>query len=131
MLQTDDRQIGRGENSRTVLRREGRSLKSAEKSGQGDSRSLFEHVRVRSRPHKPDHSTLNTIDQQQIAADVTFAMITPVALQWMIQPFRPERRIIGDQQSIAALSCAMSNRPFLVSRSQSFRNAFVTSQAGG
>lgn len=39
------------------------------------------------------------VGQQEIAADVTFAVADPVATgQRMVLPFRPERAIVGNQQ---------------------------------
>ena len=39
------------------------------------------------------------VGQQEIAADVTFAVTDPVATrQRMVFPFWPERAIVGDQQ---------------------------------
>lgn len=43
-------------------------------------------------------TALQPVDQQEVAADVAFAMVSPFAGKGVVQPLRPERRIIGDQQ---------------------------------
>lgn len=37
------------------------------------------------------------VDQQEVAADVAFAVTAPVAGERVVQPLRPERAVIGDQ----------------------------------
>lgn len=41
---------------------------------------------------------IDRIDEQEIAADMAFAMAGPIAFQRMIALFRPERSVIGDQE---------------------------------
>ena len=63
---------------------------------------LFEQLRVRAGAHKDDllvrSAAFQAIDQQEVAADVAFAMIGPVTGERMIAPLGPERAVIGDQQ---------------------------------
>ena len=51
--------------------------------------------------HKDDQAgfaaVIEFVGQQKITTDVTFPVSVPISFQWMIQPLRPERPIIGDQ----------------------------------
>ena len=40
----------------------------------------------------------DSIDEQEVATDVAFAMIAPFPSQWMIQPLRAKGPFVGDQQ---------------------------------
>src|SRR3546814_5149974 len=51
-----------------------------------------------SRAHEVHQIALNRVDQQEIAADMALAMIAPIALEGVVQPFRAKRRIVGDEQ---------------------------------
>ena len=42
---------------------------------------------------------LDLIDQREVTADVALPVIGPVTLEWVVQPFKPERRIVGNKQS--------------------------------
>src|SRR5438270_13970053 len=44
------------------------------------------------------HGIIHAINQQKIAADMAFAIACPLALEWVILPLRPERRVICDQE---------------------------------
>src|SRR3546814_6692752 len=37
-------------------------------------------------------------DQTEIGADMALAVIAPIALEGVVQPFRAKRRIVGDEQ---------------------------------
>src|SRR5690349_13649813 len=50
---------------------------------------------MRAGANEDDRIPLNLIDEQEVAADVTFAVVAPFTLEWMIQPFRRQGRIIG------------------------------------
>jgi len=43
-------------------------------------------------------TAIKPVNQQEVAADMTFTMIYPVTNQSMIQPFRPKRLVVGDEQ---------------------------------
>jgi len=59
-------------------------------------------VRVRARAHESDDFVqclaIEAIDQEEIAANVAFAMSRPRAGQSVIQPLRSQRAVIGDEQ---------------------------------
>ena len=38
------------------------------------------------------------IDQKKVTPDMTLAMVGPIALERMIQPLGPQRRIVGNEQ---------------------------------
>ncbi len=38
------------------------------------------------------------VGQKEVAADVAFPVSVSIAAQWMIEPFRAEWPVIGDQQ---------------------------------
>src|SRR5438094_10322070 len=44
------------------------------------------------------HGIIHAINQEKIAADMAFAIACPLALEWVILPLRPERRVICDQE---------------------------------
>src|SRR3546814_4337482 len=62
------------------------------------SSRLLEQFRMGSRAHEVHQIALNRVDQQESAADMALAMITPIALEGVVQPFRAKRRIVGDEQ---------------------------------
>ena len=47
---------------------------------------------------KANAIAIEPVDQQKVAADMAFAMIGPIPLQRMVEPFRAERPIVGNQQ---------------------------------
>ena len=42
--------------------------------------------------------TVEPIDQQKVATDMALTMVGPVALKWVVKPFRSERCVVCDQQ---------------------------------
>lgn len=60
--------------------------------------SFLEQFGVRTRTHEDDGVALQPVDQQEVSADVTFAVVGPITLQRVIKPFRPQRGIIADKQ---------------------------------
>jgi len=62
------------------------------------SLSILEQIGVRPRAYEDDGITLEPVDQQEITANVAFAMVSPVAFEWMVQPFGTQRRIVGNEQ---------------------------------
>lgn len=60
--------------------------------------SFVEQFGVRASTHKVDGIALKLIDQQEVPADMAFPVIGPIALERVIEPFRAEGRIVGDQQ---------------------------------
>ena len=61
-------------------------------------RSVAEKLGVRARADKVDRVGLNLVNQQEIAADMAFAVIGPSTLQGMVQPLGAKGRVIGDQR---------------------------------
>ena len=59
---------------------------------------LTEQLRMRSASNKVDPVCFHLVDQQKVAADMAFAVIGPIPLQRVIQPFRTQRGIVRDQQ---------------------------------
>jgi hypothetical protein len=51
---------------------------------------------------------IELVDEQEIAADVAFAIACPFTLQWVVKPFRSEGASLAIKVSIAALSRARS-----------------------
>jgi len=49
---------------------------------------FVEQIGVSACADKVDHIALDLIDQQEVAADVAFPMVVPVALERVIEPFR-------------------------------------------
>jgi hypothetical protein len=43
--------------------------------------SLFEYFRLRASPYKDDGVAIHAVDEQEVAADVTFAAVCPITLQ--------------------------------------------------
>jgi hypothetical protein len=64
--------------------------------------SSLEQIGMCSCPHEDDalhrSSTFEPVNQEEIPANVAFSMIGPVAGQRVIQPLRPQRTIVGDEQ---------------------------------
>lgn len=50
------------------------------------------------RPHEVDRVSLNLIDQQEVAANVAFPVVGPVAFERVILPLSPKRAIVSDQE---------------------------------
>jgi hypothetical protein len=80
--------------------------------------SLLEQVRVRARSLENDASTLpslvvDLVDQQEIAADVAFAMAGPFAFERVVKPFGTERRVVGDEDEYRLLEAmhVVATRP--------------------
>ncbi len=59
--------------------------------------SLLEQLRVRASSHKDYDISIQPVDQKKIAADMTLAVISPISLERVIQPFWPQRRIVADE----------------------------------
>lgn len=59
---------------------------------------LLEKLRMRARSYKDDGATFQPVDQQEVAADVAFAVVHPAAFERVIQPFRAQRRIVANEQ---------------------------------
>lgn len=53
---------------------------------------------MRTTADKVDHVVLDLVDQQKVTANVTFPVVGPIALERVIQPFRAERCVVGNQQ---------------------------------
>ena len=64
--------------------------------------SLIEQIGMRAGAHEHNQAMLpaaiELVGQQKIAADMALPMSFPVTTQRVIEPFRPERAIVGDQQ---------------------------------
>jgi hypothetical protein len=72
-------------------------------SARQEMNGLFlEQFGMGSGANEDDHSrpatAVDLIGQQKVAADMTFPVTLPLALEGMIQPFRPERAIIDNEQ---------------------------------
>ena len=103
------------------------ALAVANKGGPHHAALFVEQLCVGARAHENDDSVspgrvVDFIDQQKVAANVTVPVSRPVTLEWMIEPFRAERGIVGDQQQHCFFEAVKSYRPDRDSRSQSFRN---------
>ena len=63
--------------------------------------SLVEQIGVGAGAHENQKfglgAVVDFVGEQEIAADVTFAMASPFPLEGMIQPFRAEGRVVGDE----------------------------------
>lgn len=71
----------------------------AQGCGGGQQPSLFlKQLRMGTRPHEDQGVALQPINQQEIAADVAFAMVRSGALERMIQPFGTKGTLVGNQQ---------------------------------
>ncbi len=61
-----------------------------------------EQLGVRPAAHKNDQAALarvvERVDQQEVAADVALAMACPVTRQRVVEPFRRQRPVVGDQK---------------------------------
>jgi hypothetical protein len=60
--------------------------------------SLLEEFGVCASTHEDDGAALKPVNQQKVAADVTLAVIQPITLERVIQPFGPERGIVSDER---------------------------------
>lgn len=62
--------------------------------------SLPKQLHMRPRPHEDNRIGLlvQAVDQQEVAADVAFAVAGPFALGGVITPLRPERGVVRHQQ---------------------------------
>lgn len=58
--------------------------------------SLFEQVRVRACSHKDDGVAIHAVDEEEVASDVTFAVVDPITFQRVIQPLWTQRRIVAN-----------------------------------
>src|SRR5690242_20613636 len=63
---------------------------------------------MRAGAHEDDRAALpgaiiGFIDEQEIAADMTFAVGRPIALERMVLPLRPERRVVRNEKQHALL----------------------------
>lgn len=64
-----------------------------------DSKFLTaEQFGMRTSSHKVDAVAIHLVNQKKIAADVALAVLGPLAFQTVIQPFRTQGGIIGDEQ---------------------------------
>ena len=63
---------------------------------------LREQLGVRPAAHENDQAAfarvVERVDQEEVAADVALTMAYPVTRQRMIEPFRRQRPVVGDQQ---------------------------------
>ena len=63
---------------------------------------LREQLGVRPAAHENDQSAfarvVERVNQQEVAADVALTMACPVARESVIEPFRRQRPVVGDQQ---------------------------------
>ena len=41
---------------------------------------------------------IKAIDQEEIAANMAFPVVGPVAFQWVVQSLRPQGLVVGDQE---------------------------------
>lgn len=57
--------------------------------------SFLKQFGMRARTHKDDDVPIQPVDQQKVATDVTFPVVSPVPLQWMIEPLGAQRRMLG------------------------------------
>ena len=55
-------------------------------------------LRMRSRPHEVDRVPLQLVNQQEVAANVAFPVVGPVAFERVILPLSAKRAIVGDQE---------------------------------
>jgi hypothetical protein len=53
---------------------------------------------VRTCSDKADGVAIETVDEQEISADVALSMVGPLALQWVVPPLRSEGRVIGNER---------------------------------
>lgn len=57
---------------------------------------------MRASPHENNQTSfpafVKLVGQQEVAANMTFPVPVPVAAQGVIEPFRPEWAVIGDEQ---------------------------------
>ena len=53
---------------------------------------------MRSCPHEVDCVAFELVDQQEVATDVAFAMVGPVAFEGVVEPFGTQRALVGDEQ---------------------------------
>ena len=64
--------------------------------------TLLEQLSVSACTDKNDEAMLatviNTIGQEEVTADMTFAVAVPIPAQSMVKPLRPQSAIIGDEQ---------------------------------
>lgn len=65
------------------------------------------------------------VDEQEVAADVAFAMLVPLAGKGRSSHPGPSGASLPTRSNIASLRRRMSKRPECERRSQSFRNALV------
>ena len=70
---------------------------------QAAGRGLLKKLAVGARADEDDHAAragrfVEPVDQQEIAADMAFAMVRPPAFQGMVPPFGPERRVVRCQK---------------------------------
>src|SRR5487761_2626094 len=63
---------------------------------------LREQVGMRTGAHEDDllvrTATLQLVNEQKVATDVTLTVVGPVADECLIKPLRPERRVVRDQR---------------------------------
>lgn len=60
--------------------------------------SFLKQFRVRACPDEGDDIAVQPVDQQEIATDVAFAVVGPIALGRVIQPLCSQRQVVGNQQ---------------------------------
>lgn len=60
--------------------------------------SVFKEVGVGTGANKADVVAFQSIDQQEITADMAFTVVCPVAFELVVQPFGSEWCIVGYQQ---------------------------------
>lgn len=53
---------------------------------------------MRSRPHEVNRISFNLVNQQEIAANVAFPVVSPIAFERVVQPLSAQRAIVGNQQ---------------------------------
>ena len=62
----------------------------------------FKEIGMCARSNKRDRrvgvAASRAIYQKEVTSDMTRAMVGPLALERVIQPLRPQRRIVGDEQ---------------------------------
>jgi len=77
--------------STTVPARSPDCCKGTEAVQQSCRPSFLEQFRMRTRAHEDDGADSQPIDQQKVAADVAFPVISPVSLQRMIEPLAAQK----------------------------------------
>lgn len=87
--------------------------------------SFLEQFGVRTRTDKDDGGALHPIDQQEVAADVTFTVVGPIALERWSSHSGPSGVSLPRSSSIASFRRFKSYRPERERRSQSLRKVLV------